>query len=110
MDFRASILPLQLLPAVYAFSESMIWGPLWAGSELRAGDKGEKTSKLLPGFGKEAGYGVSRATREPPCGSYMSPPLLNTVHKLVTIKTEDGAVVPSVRLSRTVSPPPEVIS
>lgn len=59
-------MPLQLLPVVYVFSELMTWGPLWAGSELRAGDKGEKTSKLLPGIGKEAGYGVSRVIRNLP--------------------------------------------
>lgn len=53
------------------YSESMIWGPLCAVSELRAGDKGEKANELLPG--KEAGYGVSRATRELPYGPYMSP-------------------------------------
>lgn len=34
----------------------------------------------------------------------MSAPLLNTVHKLLTIKTEDGAVVSSVGLSRRVLP------
>jgi hypothetical protein len=76
--------PLQLLPIVCVFSESMIWGPLWAGSELRAGDKGGKASELLPGTRERGRLWCQQSHQETSLWPIQESLPLHTEHKLVS--------------------------